>query len=359
MYCRNGCLIHYGVKGMKWGVRKDRDVKKGSSGKVLYRAKKEGSSIKVTRPKDFVVDDPGFHSEEHVALLNSQHPGAYKAMQSIRLFTSKMSDEPFLTYCIRNDISVTDILERYKRAQIDNDWDALVKVGEEMNDAWNAYTLAVGEDPSLANTIEDNIFLEQMTKAREALNNIQPLPAGASAEIGRLPDGTLGIAYTDPTGETTQVYSANEYSALEKRVEKDRKAKIDYRKRRTTRSREVSVDTNAKPVSVKKNKKIGVSDKERRQKVVNSKAFWDDYNEYMDNAVKYMSSKKQKRVDAYKKNVAAEKKRYEESKKTSDTPLDTKTSDVSKKDVKTGKSFVDKIGDWLKNPLNIQDSEWK
>lgn len=56
-------LIHYGVKGMKWGVRRDKeelDRLAGRAYKVDYES--DENTLKVTKVSE--LPDPSFYSEE-------------------------------------------------------------------------------------------------------------------------------------------------------------------------------------------------------------------------------------------------------------------------------------------------------
>lgn len=297
-------LTHYGVKGMRWGVRKELKLignrKKKSYKQTTTRKPANQNDPTTNAANVFALEDIMSEVDRlmkkyplskdsqaltdsyglAVGLLNdaSSRPAVYEFLYDKTNGEFINSLQTFFdTYEKATDYNLSkDLRDTYSKE--------CVALGDEFENLMNEYTSTHMNDASK----EDEENDENWQELNDYLKNFDKskLPYGSKLRVVR--DGvgsTPYIVYTTKTGEESW-FSIEDVSYIEKTIEQDSSSRTDYRETaKGKRTREKNVDSSAKPVKVTKGKKIEVSDVERLAKSLsrgdNSKSI-KAVNDYLD-----------------------------------------------------------------------------
>lgn len=274
-------LIHHGVKGMRWGVRKDKE-KSGRSG-----SKSNSKDLKLVdlNDKDTWAKNPGEPDNE---ISESDYT---IAVQVSSAFSSKLYESAaFREYAIKemgingvaklaNDYD--DATLKYAKAVTSKDSDNIkkyerevIRIGQKMDKMMTEFDQTHPNDMT-EQEIADEETWAQMVDTLGTGEFEEVLANGSTITMERYWDGTHYVPKYIFKGRdgTMKAFNFGDEDALKAYAAEEKKRNVDFRKTQAgKRTREKNVDPNAKSVSVKKGKKVEISEKERSTKKTSSPA---------------------------------------------------------------------------------------
>lgn len=262
-------ITHYGVKGMKWGVRKEYELK----GRTKSNSSRESDYDSWSDKKKTLVN--AYSAIRYYKRL-------YEKDKGFKIFLEKHNDRDKINSIF--DAFDKLSMEIYKRENSYDDatqkeMDAIQSLYTTLDKAYNNYLAEEEiklEEAAKEMTEEEKEAAEAYFEMLKKVKSLPALPNGAKMEIL---DGlevrstleppksseNLAYRYTDPTG-VRRVFSPSEYDALVKKIEEDQGRLFDYRKttkvnaeqnaQYVLRSESRANASNLKPVKVKKGKKV-------------------------------------------------------------------------------------------------------
>lgn len=266
-------LTHYGVKGMRWGVRKEPESsgRKRSIKLAVSRKPSNYNDPSVNGANVFGLGDLGELPKEHARTPFGDSYGSFID------FISKAGNSPgFYEYIDKKtNGKIFESVQNYydlEKKVLD------FSIDRELRNQYEEECVALGEryqklideydKTHMNDATEEEIELnQQFAKMVDWVSGFDSslLPKGASISMYRRPDGNGRYIYTAPDG-TRKYFKYGEESELEAYAKAHSNDTTDFRKATYGRSREKNVDSSAKPVKVTKGKKIEVSDVERLAK---------------------------------------------------------------------------------------------
>lgn len=264
-----GELLHYGVKGMKWGVRKERETK-SRGGQLL----------------DSNYSDK--HDSDYVAAFKMYNrvSQAYVTDKNFKKFVEdtgrKESFEQAMDYFEDSLDKISGIFPKARNER--------QQIGEALQKVYDEYKNTPEAQSSEA---EKNFHKEfaEMVDSRP-----QDLPRGTTLRVAGEyidDDNIIGPYYvlTTATGKKTK-YTYDQLDLLKRDIDIERKKKYDYRETAIgKRVREKNI-TGSTPVKVQKREKIKVSDDERSKKIASSKKSQEKAAQFVNGTLKMLSIKK-------------------------------------------------------------------
>lgn len=341
-----GELLHYGVKGMKWGVRKEykskgRDGGFGKNSEKVKTFKKRGEGISA---EEF-AEGAGIDLSTFGLVSDwDQTVSAYGVAKNAWL-----SDRAFNQWLERsgNKKEFEDCIKEWDSMEYSDENDKKrMEIAKNMLSIYDEYRADPSEQSEEEEKEYHKIFAEMVDKMPK------PLPKGVRLTVkgmyipGGLTVGPFWIM-TNAAGEQTR-YNSDQLDALKRDIEEESKKTYGFNETAVgKRVREKNV-TSSKPVKVQKGKSIKISDKERSKKVASSKKSKEKAAQFVNGTLKMLSITKSYRdkfkvdTDPINRLPSLASKR-----KTSEPKVSEKKEEVKKLE-KDGRN-------WLEKLLNIHE----
>lgn len=304
-------LTHYGIKGMKWGVRKEQE----RSGKFKPKSKSEADSAIRENKKKIAAQGGNYKNQflqtktkgylekvDEYNNVDSRLGSAYSTAVWVQNMSKQTDKYPHFQQFMKDvsvgsskrDSALNDFLKNYKESTgnnfnvdeaykrlatlasngktygylSDEEWAELAELTEYCDALMNYYTQTYSRLP----TEEEKELQEKIKKAQDNIRKAV-LDSGINLRegqsLGAIDRGNGSIVYSYTKNGKT-VYYADLKDALAV-AEADSEKLKDFRNRPSaTRTREKNVDLSSDPVSIKKGQKIETSEKERSEKKMSS-----------------------------------------------------------------------------------------
>lgn len=411
---RNGApneLYHYGIKGMKWGVRKEyeRSSKKtakqhaNTTKKIEKKGKVDYKKIK--EKLDYLGGDGGWQAifDEYddrdprlgkayaaVVRLNTMignakgdYPNFSRFMEDVSKGSS--SDDKQLDRLLKkyadangNNFDIANAHSRIKELMLkstsrsgltDKEWAELSELTEECQSLMSYYNQNYADLP----TEEDKAIDAAEKQLATVLSDYNiTLREGQSVNI-EVVNGTAYFKYRDDSGKEGYTTSIDTLLSV---VRADSKRLKDFRNRKSsTRTREKDVNSNAKPVTVKKGEKIETSQKERFEKQANSpqgRKTTDELLEMRKNSGKYGLDAIKRNKTMIEANINRRNQNFTKKQMVAKAPKKT-VGQVTKSTIDSGAKAVKKYAtdvvssfknkedgrNFIEKLLNVQKTSWK
>lgn len=269
-------LSHYGVKGMKWGVRNDKDTANKKSATTNSKSGLPDLNDKTTwrinpgekssKPESDYVLATKAYSHFLSKINNSKAFREYVDKQKIKDGASQLVDDYSKAVEKVSDTNLST-KERTK-------WEGeAIRLGQEMDQLLFDFSTTHMSDAT-EQEIADSEEWAEMVDAISSEEFEEVLANGSTITMESRWDGNRYVPKYVFKGRDGKIklFGFGEEDALKAYALNEKQQQIDFRKTSQNKSREKNVDQNAKPVSVKKGEKIEISEKERLKKNLSSPA---------------------------------------------------------------------------------------
>lgn len=349
-------LTHYGVKGMRWGVRKDKETS-GS------RSSGNKNQKKTFTAEELVAGHPGERYDPN-DIKKSDFSQAMSVIITLR--TRLAEDKAFVEYLDKNGHKdYSNKVDRMFDIMLDESTnrDDYVKDAKELYDIWVKYN----SNPEEHLSEDDKTLMEiRYTMGNKLMDYLEEngIVLRDNQEIIPVCEFTNGelLCYYQYKRGDGKTYRAelDEIEDLMEVISKDSERLKDFRNTSKAKTREKNISTSNK-VTIKKGKKVNtegkvgkgdtyLSSKSDRQEIIRTvmsrKSLYTAGNMSTSQMIKFNKAV----VEYGKRSMAAT--AYKKS-------LKKKVSDLKKKSSKMMETAYNFVKDFLKNPHNIQPKEMK
>lgn len=284
-------LIHYGVKGMRWGVRKERETDKrgwkygDTKNKEAKEREKQTQEKKkrIERNKRRLEHTETFIQENLQAIkddpkikrrmyANYDRKDVDRFLSAFDTWVNLLDEDKYTDegVALLNDYSL-ELYQHVLDAMYDEEeylqYQNLTEEERESMDMFFALKnnlTKIGDSLGFGQTVRLAYYDQPLQPGKG------PLYDGFDGLSQVSPD-TLSLMYIDPTGKE-YFFKADEYDKLKSTVDADRKKNWDFRERSTAKEEQANAKRRKMyadekiPVKVKKGKKVDASDIERLSK---------------------------------------------------------------------------------------------
>lgn len=337
---------------MRWGVRKEYEkVGRQKSTSALTSR----SSLDTDTLPDLNDQSTWINIGNNDAYWNSyvdvyQYSEKYGSSKAFREYAVKQLGETGSTRIVDNYLKAFRKSGDMSLSKKDRDiWqNEAIRYGDEMRELVDQY---IKDHPNelTEEEIEINENWAKMVdivgsdKIKEALAN------GSTVSMTMAWDGEKSVpkyVFIGRDGNKVE-FNFGEEDDLIAHAKEEKNAKVDFRNSRGGKSREKDIDPNAKPVSLKKGKKIEVSKEERNEKKINSKKGQEEINKDISDLTKLIKLEA-RGIDAFRIDNIISKRDYSKISSVNRTaPLKSASNGKSKT-----KQTISKIGSTIVNAVD-------